>query len=130
MLHRACVRENSWRPGYFATGSLARFGQMGLLSVRLIETETTMINAAVSQFVERPDEIIGIMQRVSHNVLHEIRRAYPLQVGVVRLTLQGEVVLDIGAQHGVTSGLVLHVFDKSTAGRHRYSGDSGAGRTY
>ena len=62
-----------------ATGSLARFGQMGLLSVRLIETETTMINAAVSQFVERPDEIIGIMQRVSHNVLHEIRRTYPWQ---------------------------------------------------
>jgi tetratricopeptide (TPR) repeat protein len=94
-----------------ATGSLSRFGQMGLLSVRLIETETTMINAAVSQFVERPDEVIGIMQRVSQNVLHEIRRTYPLQGRIVRLTPQGEVVLDIGAQHGMTPGLVLQVFD-------------------
>src|SRR5207249_192570 len=59
----------------------------------LIETETTMINAAVSQFVERPDEVIGIMQRVSHNVLHEIRRTYPLQGRIAHLTLtlsQGE----------------------------------------
>jgi len=94
-----------------AAGSLSRFGQMGLLSVRLIETETTMINAAVSQFVERPDEVIGIMQRVSHNVLHEICRTYPLQGRIARLTPQGEVVLDIGAQHGVTPGLVLQVFD-------------------
>ena len=60
-----------------ATGSLSRFGTMGLLSVRLIETETSMINAAVSQFVERPDEVVGIVQRVSHNMLHEIRRTYP-----------------------------------------------------
>ena len=42
-----------------ATGSLSRFGTMGLLSVRLIKTETTMINAAVSQFVERPDEVVA-----------------------------------------------------------------------
>jgi len=97
-----------------ATGSLSRFGQMGLLSVRLIETETTMINAAVSQFVEKPDEVIGIMQRVSQNMLHEIRRTYPLQGRIVRLTPQGEVVLDIGAQHGVTPGLALQVFDSET----------------
>jgi len=97
-----------------AAGSLARFGTMGLLSLRLIETETTMINAAVSQFVERPDEVIGIMQRVSHNVLQEIRRTYPLQGRIARLTPQGEVVLDIGAQHGVTPGLVLQVFDSET----------------
>jgi tetratricopeptide (TPR) repeat protein len=97
-----------------ATGSLSRFGQMGLLSVRLIETETTMINAAVSQFVERPDEVIGIMQRVSQSMLHEIRRTYPLQGRIARLTPQGEVVLDIGAQHGVTPGLVLQVFDSET----------------
>ena len=94
-----------------ATGSLSRFGTMGLLSVRLIETETTMINAAVSQFVERPDEVVGTVQRVSQTMLHDIRRTYPLQGRIVRLTPQGEVVLDIGARHGVTPGLVLQVFD-------------------
>ena len=54
------------------------------------------------------------MQRVSQNMLHEIRRTYPLQGRIVRLTPQGEVVLDIGAQHGVTPGLALQVFDSET----------------
>jgi class 3 adenylate cyclase/CHAT domain-containing protein/tetratricopeptide (TPR) repeat protein len=95
-----------------AAGSLTHYGEAGLISVRLIETETTRVSVSVGKFVDTPDAIIRVVEQVSQNLLHELRQAYPLQGRIVRLTPQGDIVLDIGARHGVTPGLVLQVLGR------------------
>jgi len=50
------------------------------------------------------------VQHISQNLLAQIRQAYPLQGRITHITPQGLLLLNIGAQHGVTAGLTLQVF--------------------
>jgi class 3 adenylate cyclase/CHAT domain-containing protein/predicted negative regulator of RcsB-dependent stress response len=100
-----------------ATGSFTHFGKAGLLSLRLIETETTLVNATAVQLVDMPGEISQAVQQVSASLLKEIRRAYPLRGRIERITAQGEVVLNLGARHGVKPGLVMQILDSTASGR-------------
>jgi TolB-like protein len=93
-----------------ATGSLRYVGAGVQISVRVIETETTNTAATEAETVDRTDDLDGIVQHISHNLLAQIRQAYPLQGRITHITPQGLLLLNIGAQHGVTAGLTLQVF--------------------
>lgn len=97
-----------------ATGTFAHLGQMGLVSMRLIDTETTLVNATALHQVALSGDLSPVLDQVAQELLHDIRRAYPLQGRLVRLTAEGHVILNIGAWHGLTPGVVMHVLDRDT----------------
>jgi tetratricopeptide (TPR) repeat protein len=94
-----------------ATGAFRPVGKAGMISIRLIETETTLVHATALQLVESPDDMSQAVTQIVQNLLHDIRQAYPLRGRIAQMTPSGNVVLDIGAAHGVTTGLVMQVFD-------------------
>jgi hypothetical protein len=109
--------QTALRPGrvlaarLLAIGSFTPTGKMGLFSMRLVETETSLVNVDVVDMVEAPVELGAIVERATGKLLQEIRRAYPLRGRIERLTTQGHIVLNIGARQGVTPGLMLQVFE-------------------
>jgi class 3 adenylate cyclase/CHAT domain-containing protein/Tfp pilus assembly protein PilF len=92
-----------------ATGSFTRFGDEGRLGIRIIETETTRIKASVVELVEPPRGIEGVAEHVSKALLQKLREAYPLQGRIAQITSQG-ILVNIGAEQGVTPRLTLQVF--------------------
>jgi tetratricopeptide (TPR) repeat protein len=92
-----------------AVGRLSQVGPAGLLSMRLIETETTRVSTSIAQFIEPPADMVQTVEQASQNLLREIQHTYPLQGRITRVTSPESVILNIGAQHGVTAGLVLEV---------------------
>jgi hypothetical protein len=93
-----------------ATGSLRYVGAGVQLSIRVIETETTNTSATEAETIESSNELDGTVQHISHNLLKQIRQAYPLQGRITHITPQGLLLLNIGAQHGVTAGLTVQIF--------------------
>jgi TolB-like protein len=93
-----------------ATGSLKYVGEGMQLSVRIVETETTDTPATEAETVDRPDMLDGVVAQISHSLPQRIRQAYPLQGRITHRTSEGRVLLNIGAPHGVTPGLLMQVF--------------------
>jgi tetratricopeptide (TPR) repeat protein len=91
-----------------ATGSFTRFGEAGRLGIRVIETETTRIKASVVEPVEPPHGVDGVVEHISSGLLHQLRAAYPLQGRIAQITPQ-EIIVNIGAEQGVTRGVTLQV---------------------
>jgi CHAT domain-containing protein/predicted negative regulator of RcsB-dependent stress response len=94
-----------------ATGSFTYLGETGQFSVRLIETETTRVKAAATEMVTQPDQLGGVVEQVSQALLTKLRQTYPLQGRIVQITPEG-IFLNIGAERGITPGLVFQVFGK------------------
>jgi hypothetical protein len=92
-----------------ATGSLIRIGDTGQLSVHVSEAETTSQVASATEMIEAPETIGGTVAQIAQVLLQQLRQRYPLQGRIVTLTPQA-VTLNIGAQQGVTPGVVLEVF--------------------
>ncbi|MBI3328181.1 MAG: CHAT domain-containing protein [Nitrospinae bacterium] len=92
-----------------ATGSFTRFGDEGRLSLRVIETETTRIKASVAEGVARPQELQTVVEQAAAAVLRTLRDAYPLQGRIAHISPQG-IIVNIGAEQGVASGLAMQVF--------------------
>ena len=109
--------QTALRPGrilaarLLAIGNFTPTGKMGLFSMRLVETETSLVNVDVVDMVEPPVELGALVERATRKLLQEIRRAYPLRGRIERLTSQGHIVLNIGARQGMTPGLILQVFE-------------------
>jgi tetratricopeptide (TPR) repeat protein len=117
-------REAAARVGRFlaarlmAMGSLTRNGAETRLSLRVVDTETTVIQAMTSVLLQPPLEREGIADPLVAPLVQKLRTAYPLQGRIVETT-DDEVVLNIGADHGVVPGLTLQVLgddDPSSAG--------------
>lgn len=96
-----------------ATGTFTQLAGTGMLSVRLVETETTLVHATALEMVQASADLSRAVQQLSDNLLHEIRRAYPLQGRIERLPAAGagEVGLNIGKRQGLEPGLLLEIFD-------------------
>jgi Curli production assembly/transport component CsgG len=92
-----------------AFGSLTRNGAETRLSLRVVDTETTAIQAMTSATLYPPLEREGIADQLVALLVQKLRTAYPLQGRIVETT-DNEVVLNIGADHGVAPGLTLQVF--------------------
>jgi hypothetical protein len=52
-----------------------------------------------------------MVDQVAQQLVQDLHRAYPLRGRVQQASGQDRVVLNIGAWHGVTPGLVMQVFD-------------------
>jgi hypothetical protein len=94
-----------------ATGSIMRDKNDWQVNLRLIETETTSIKAAITQSVQAKDTEV-VAEGFGQNILSKIREIYPLQ-GTVLSFDKNTVVLDIGAKDGVTVGLKMKVLSKT-----------------
>jgi tetratricopeptide (TPR) repeat protein len=92
-----------------ATGTFTRFGDEGRLGIRIIETESTRIKASMVEPVEPSRGLDGTVERVSRALLQQLHESYPLQGRIASMTPQG-IMVNIGAEQGVTLGLALQVF--------------------
>jgi tetratricopeptide (TPR) repeat protein len=92
-----------------AIGSITRNGAETRLSLRVVDTETTAIQAMISVVLLPPLEREGIADQLIATLAQKLRAAYPLQGRIVETT-DAEVVLNIGADHGIVPGLTLRVF--------------------
>jgi hypothetical protein len=95
------------------TRSLTYLGAAGRLSLRLLETDSTNILTTVTEPFETPDAIDSILQHAAATLLGTLRQEYPLQGRIVHVTPEG-ITVNIGARHGVSTGLVLQVLDNTT----------------
>ncbi len=91
-----------------STGSISREGKDWQASLRLIETETTSIKAAVTESLETGDKE-DVAERLSQEILKVIRASYPLK-GRLLFFENDEAVLDTGHERGAVKGLKLNVF--------------------
>jgi hypothetical protein len=82
--------------------------------MRVIETETSRVRATATEAVESAGRLDETVQRAAHTILPALRQAYPLQGRIAQVTPQG-IVVNIGAEQGVTAGLVLQVFGTEEA---------------
>jgi tetratricopeptide (TPR) repeat protein len=97
-----------------ATGSFIRAGDTAQLTVRLVETETTRIRASGTAPIEPSGTFDSVVEQLARALLTQVRQAYPLQGRIARLSPQA-IILDIGADHGVTPGLTMQVFGSEEA---------------
>jgi tetratricopeptide (TPR) repeat protein len=92
-------------------GSLTQQGEAGRLSLRLVATESTDIVTAVTEAYDTPPALDSLVQRLATTLLDAAHAAYPLQGRLVDVTPTG-VTVNIGARHGVSTGLLLQVLDQ------------------
>ncbi len=93
-----------------STGSIVRDGNEWQVSMRMIETETTLIKAALTEGLKTKEKK-NVAERLSQEILKKIRTEYPLKGRI--LAFEGErVVLDIGSKEGVTVGIIMDVLSE------------------
>jgi tetratricopeptide (TPR) repeat protein len=92
-----------------ATGNLTRLGPEAQFSLRVVETESTRLKAALTEIIALPFGIDRVAEQLAITLLHKLRVAYPLQGRIVQVMPAG-ILLNIGREHGMTPGLKLEVF--------------------
>lgn len=83
------------------TGSVSREGDEWLVSLRMIETETTSVKATVSTF-RRDADLTAVADTVAAELLDRVHQTYPLQARVVSVT--DGVAVSAGAALGLKAG--------------------------
>jgi len=97
-----------------AAGSFIRSGDAAQLNIRLLETETTRVRASGTAALEPSGTFDSVVEQLARALLAQVRQTYPLQGRIARLTPQA-IILDIGADQGVTPGLTMQVFGSEEA---------------
>jgi tetratricopeptide (TPR) repeat protein len=92
-----------------ASGAFTQLGKTGMLSIRLVETETTLVNATAMQMVELDNDVSQVVGQITQRLLADIRRVYPVQGRIQHLPEAGTVGLNIGVRQGLKRGLVLEI---------------------
>jgi hypothetical protein len=92
-----------------AFGRLMRAEDEGMLSIRLVETETGVVPIWANEPFETPKGLESVVQKVSQYLLQKVRQTYPLQGRITDITPTA-IALNLGKQHGILSGMTLHVF--------------------
>jgi tetratricopeptide (TPR) repeat protein len=88
--------------------SATDFLHRGELHVRLLETDTASSQAEAQ--VEWTNGVLdGVAEQLASNLLQHLHHTYQLQGRIVSVTPQDIVMLNIGADQGVTSGLTMRV---------------------
>ncbi|MBW1854045.1 MAG: tetratricopeptide repeat protein [Deltaproteobacteria bacterium] len=91
-----------------ANGSINRYGKDVQVSLRLIETETTAVKVTVMESAEKETGIDALAEEVARRVIEKLKVQYPLRGKVISLESE-ELMLNIGADQGVTSGITMKV---------------------
>jgi tetratricopeptide (TPR) repeat protein/peroxiredoxin len=100
------------------TGAL--YYQQGdyLLTLRLIDTETTRIVKVMTAELEGPAAVVKDIGRLSRRVLDTVVAQYPLQGYVVQAEAD-QVVVNLGADQGVTAGARFDILEPSAPMTYR-----------
>ncbi|MDH3598799.1 MAG: toll/interleukin-1 receptor domain-containing protein, partial [Candidatus Tectomicrobia bacterium] len=97
-----------------ASGHFTQRGDAGDLTLQLREIASgTTLKADVVQNTNNP--LDAVVKQGTRVLLNKLRQTYPLQGHIGSVSSQG-VVLNIGKEHGVTSGLLLEVLGSADSG--------------
>ena len=94
-----------------ATGTILRMNQDIQLSLRLTDTETTVLKAAIT---ETAKDIDMLAQNVVKKILENLKAGYPIR-GIVQAAEGTQITLNVGAAAGVESGMRFRMFEELTA---------------
>jgi tetratricopeptide (TPR) repeat protein/TolB-like protein len=100
------------------TGSLYYQADQYLLSLRLIDTQTTRIVKVISAELPGSDGADQDVRRLSRMILATVMEQYPLQGYVVQADA-GQVVVNLGAAQGVVPGIRLDIVAESAPVQYR-----------
>lgn len=90
------------------TGTLTRRGPEVQLGLRVVETETTRLRAALTETLAAEQGLDALAEQFATALSQKLRAVYPLQGRLLQASTQ-EVLLNIGTEHGVTTGMSLQV---------------------
>ncbi len=98
-----------------ATGTLLHLPDQSLLSLRLIDTETTAIPQVLTQkLTSGALDIEQELERVNREILQTVMEKYPLQGFIVQVN-GNQAVINIGEQQGVVMGTSFEVIEQGEA---------------
>jgi class 3 adenylate cyclase/tetratricopeptide (TPR) repeat protein len=90
------------------TGSIAQIGSKTLLTLKLIETETTKVMVALSGDLDTTKDPDALIKKISREIISKLKKEYPLRGKII--FLEGDTVtMNIGSDEGVTKGLKMLV---------------------
>jgi len=81
----------------------AQAGPDTTMFVRLVNTETTAIDAQAAQDVTRAADCARTVQETADALVAALNQAHPLQ-GLIALVEDGEILINLGEAHGVKPG--------------------------
>jgi class 3 adenylate cyclase/CHAT domain-containing protein len=90
------------------TGSMIKDKDDWIVSLRIIETETTAVKSAVTLSMSKKDRD-AVSGEISGKMLQRIKKEYPLQ-GIISSVKEKSVSLNIGSGLGLTKGARMEVF--------------------
>lgn len=93
------------------TGSLLHMTDGTMLSLRLIDTETTAIPKVINREISTDDSLKKDLHQLNREILTTIMTAYPLQAYVVNVT-GDKVMINLGANQGVVTGSRFSVIEE------------------
>ncbi len=96
------------------SGQIVYSGPHTQISMRLIETETAKISAAINESFGSAVPLTAVTDRLSESLLRKIKELYPLR-GKISDLKEGEVELNIGRRTGVRKGQHFAVKDTGLA---------------
>lgn len=94
-----------------ASGTIMRYNKDIQLSLRLTDTETTLLKGAVTA---ADKDLEKLAQTVVQKILEKIKTGYPLR-GTITAVTGNQVVLNIGAAAGVQDGMEFRVLEEVKA---------------
>ena len=93
------------------TGSLIYLPDSTLLSLRLIDTETSAVVKTITRRMAANADLEHEMYSINRTILKTIMETYPLQGYVVEINPE-EVILNLGSSRGVTVGSAFEVIEE------------------
>jgi class 3 adenylate cyclase/CHAT domain-containing protein/Tfp pilus assembly protein PilF len=96
---------------FITTGTVTRLGKETQVSLRVIETETSLIKGAFVDTIAQENGLTPVASSLAVKLAETLRQQFPLQ-GKVASIQDDSVTLNIGAALGVTVGLKMKVFDE------------------
>lgn len=93
-----------------ATGSMIKDPDDWVVSLRIIETETTAVKSVVTLSMGKKDRD-SVSGEISSKMLQRIRKEYPLQ-GIISSANERSVTLNIGSGIGLTKGTRMEVLSE------------------
>jgi CHAT domain-containing protein len=93
-----------------ATGSIVREGSDWQISMRIIDTETTSIKAAITYILETKnrEDVAG---KLGREILSRVKMTYPLE-GEILSYGKNHLIINIGKEAGATSGARMKVLSE------------------
>jgi hypothetical protein len=116
-----------------SVGTIAGTGSSWQLTVRLIETETSVVAASTAQTFPLSVRTTDAAEQAGRRLVDQVARTFPLRARVVQAR-GGEVTLNVGTAEGAAPGLRLELFREGAQGQREVVNeaevtDAGEGRS-